>query len=451
MKKLKKIWNNILVQISMIGIMGAIYLVMRHGLPKKFRLNDVTINKWIKDIGHITQNLAKSKDDFPSILNKSKNIFDYFLSFKGKNNNFERNFRTYIEDTTEGVEIFEDLLFISIFNLIENEGTVEYSTMIDVNHMVYHYVFNYKEKEYRLYVAKSVSEGTQTNLFFSGFASPKGTTYYDLSNILFDRFNNRITISLRNDRVCVSALERIEPPLNYKFPEEIFNEMKDDIDSANIQNQQRSFVLFGSPGTGKTSYCIELSRRITGKVLKLDTSILRSVEYVSTTELKHLLEALECKFILIDDIDRIHFGEITTLLYLLEVLKTLKNRATLLCTANDLGKIDTAVLRPGRIDDIYEFLLPTKEVRKEFIAITLKDYLISDEELEKLSDAMDGWTHAYIQEFCFQYPIVKSTDKLVAKILKRKEYLVRGRSQWSSNNDEILNESLSSRPMDIED
>ena len=51
---------------------------------------------------------------------------------------------------------------------------------------------------------------------------------------------------------------------------------------------------------------------------------------------------------------------------------------------------------------------------------------------------MEGWTHAYMQEFCFQYPICGSVERLVMKIEKRRRYLERGRTHWSEDEEDAL-------------
>jgi SpoVK/Ycf46/Vps4 family AAA+-type ATPase len=153
---------------------------------------------------------------------------------------------------------------------------------------------------------------------------------------------------------------------NYILNEKIYNELLTEITRFKNKNIQRSYMLVGPAGTGKSTFCLELSKRISGKIVKLDSNTFNNLDDSMT---KNLIENLECDFIIVDDIDRISYAQNTArFLYMLEYMKEFKTKPTLLVTVNNILELDKAVLRPGRFDDIIEFNYPTKNERKDFIA-----------------------------------------------------------------------------------
>ena len=181
-------------------------------------------------------------------------------------------------------------------------------------------------------------------------------------------------------------------------------------------------MISGPTGTGKTTFCLELSKKITGKIVKLDSKVFTDL---STQDIRGIIEGLDCDFIIVDDIDRIMYGDLSGFFYMLESIKSYANAPTLLATVNNIRKLDQAVLRPGRFDDIIDFELPKKNERIVFITNLLEKHNIeiSNKDLELFADATADMSQAYLKEYCNQLRIELNIEKLITKINKRRKYL----------------------------
>jgi hypothetical protein len=106
---------------------------------------------------------------------------------------------------------------------------------------------------------------------------------------------------------------------------------------------RRSVLLHGQPGTGKSHIIRQVATRSGQMTLRLHA---RDIERASG--LPALIDLLEPGAVLIDDIDRLR--EPGSILEEIDEMRT--GASLLLVTANDLSKLDPALLRPGRFDDV---------------------------------------------------------------------------------------------------
>jgi transitional endoplasmic reticulum ATPase len=197
-------------------------------------------------------------------------------------------------------------------------------------------------------------------------------------------------------------------------------------------DKQRSYLLYGPPGSGKSSFAIEYVNSTDGRIVKIDSSFFSQTNFA---DIKTTLENFECSALILDDIDRIA-NSTQTFLYILELVKQLKHKPVFFATANDISKLDGAVLRPGRFDEIIEFKYPTEDQFIVFLTSLLGRYgmTLSDMDVKRLAQSLTGLTKAYAKEYCEQLKIGESVDDVVELIKERKELMKRARM----NNSEII-------------
>lgn len=154
------------------------------------------------------------------------------------------------------------------------------------------------------------------------------------------------------------------------------------------------FIAYGAPGTGKTGYVLGIAKRLNARLLMVDASALGQL---GITEVSFLLDALQPRFLLIDDFDAAPLDEARARLrFLFRYLHEAHRELTLAVTVNDPSKLDEALLRSERIDEAEEFVLPDAPERKEILAryITLHDGGIPDADLEALVSSTEGFSQA---------------------------------------------------------
>jgi hypothetical protein len=153
----------------------------------------------------------------------------------------------------------------------------------------------------------------------------------------------------------------------------------------------RTYLVLGLPGVGKSSLVRRFAEVTGGKLLKIDAG---SLESMQIQELNFLLEALQPEIVVVDDFDQTPFERIKAkLLFLLEALH---GKRTLFLTANSVEGINRALLRAGRLSEIVDVGMPDEEERRWMLSSMLKK---SYDEAALLADT-DGFSHADIVDLC---------------------------------------------------
>lgn len=167
----------------------------------------------------------------------------------------------------------------------------------------------------------------------------------------------------------------------------------------------RAYLCVGPAGSGKTSFETLFAKAFGGRALKIDAACL---PLINVKELGFLVETLRPRFIIVDDLDRAPIADVTArVLFMLERFKVDYKGTTLLLSVNDVTKVDSALLRCGRIDVPVMFSAPPRDEVEQMVRSLLvahavpaaratpdvMDLLVS----EAYSDAM---THAYIDDLC---------------------------------------------------
>jgi len=435
MRWYKKLWFKFVLEGVVTVLLWISYYIVRHVLPKKYRVNDSTLKKWMKDFSIVTTNLAANDDGVGDVLKKSQNVFDYFYDQRSRIQNTNHEFKIFIRDLMDEVDVHKNGTFTQmILPKLESFGDVKVIHEISALCFVVKMTFIVKDQPepVNFYMMQTSNERTEYSTYDATFACSKGFKYYGLANLLFEMYENRLYLSVKNDILSAEKLEQEFNQEDYLLPQETYDNLLNEITKFREQNIQRSYIIYGPPGTGKTSFCLELSKKISGKILKIDSKVFTEL---STNQTRTIIEGLECDFIIVDDIDRISIGDLAAFLYMLETLKAYKQRPTLLATVNNLSKLDSAILRPGRFDDIIEFNLPNKTGRAQFLKTMMARYDITHtkEELAQFVVETEGLSQAYLKEYCMQLRIEKDFHKLTSRIKRRKKYITQTRNHYGDD------------------
>ena len=165
----------------------------------------------------------------------------------------------------------------------------------------------------------------------------------------------------------------------------------------------RTYLYFGPAGTGKSSAAVLFARAIGGRALKLDAT---SLPTLSLKELGFLLDTLKPGCLIIDDLDRAPLAEVgARVLFLLERLKTHYPKMTIVLSVNDPTKLDSALLRCGRIDIPIAFDAPEHDemeqmVRAMMVSHKVPEWRATAAVVKRILDDAEGLTHAYLDDLC---------------------------------------------------
>lgn len=184
----------------------------------------------------------------------------------------------------------------------------------------------------------------------------------------------------------------------------------------------RAVMLFGPPGTGKTTFARAVASRLRWPFVELFPSRLSATSGGLAGGLSAAFAALgrmEHVLVFIDEVeeiasDRSRGADVGVVNELLKSIVTFRERdqRLLVCATNSISSLDPAFLRHGRFDYVLPIGPPDEDARRALWQRAVAD-AGSSVDVERLVRASDGLTPADIEHAC-QQAAAASFDRTLA-------------------------------------
>ena len=441
---LEKLWVKILLELLFTALLYIAYYVVKYLLPKKYRMNNNKIREYLDHFGVVADNLPDDDDGITNILAKSKNIVDWFQD-KSANEEPEIPETTMLTEFLTDEElmpmfeihknyVFAHMIFPMLKNKVKmtkkigitkNEEKLVLKHILDIEDQEVEIILLTDNNEFAMKIAKNSKHDYQET---EVFAITKGVSFADLAKVIFNELGNLVYIKKdenKNNGFVLSKIANDEEEF-YITPKDKIEYLSTEIIKTKQLGLQRSYLFNGEPGTGKTKFCTKLIQSFNAKAVKIDPGVL---QFLTGDAMKEFVQYMGADFIMFDDIDRVDNSSDSTFLFCLESLKFFPNKPTLLATSNNIYELSSAVLRPGRFEDVLQFDPPTLEEREEFFQEFLKkeSIRIKIKDLKQLAELTEGMTQAYLAEYALQVKMNQDNIPLVIKKIERRKKLIQDR------------------------
>lgn len=158
---------------------------------------------------------------------------------------------------------------------------------------------------------------------------------------------------------------------------------KKDLYEKNKLIHKRSYLLHGPAGTGKTSH---INMIVSEVIEKSNAIVISASQNCSITSLSDMVESIRkiekdrLVLIIFEDVDEFFYDDESELTNFLDG-STQSSNIIFVMTTNKIENFPPRMLRPSRIDEVYEILCPEKDDIKQY----LLDKGLSEEDSEKMS------------------------------------------------------------------
>ena len=386
-------------------------------------------NNCTYDINKIDTNLVL--DDV--IGNSVGNSLDTCMFFTKSNNIIKLEFEKYTKnDITEKNEFTYGLdKLYSNFNFKYNNVNFNIKSMNDINKNP---IPAPMREEHTILTAYEISfDNTNIEIF---------ETFLNASKLYFDKYiinnetdQNKLSIYMNSDEggyfefICDKRKRSLT---NIYLPKKLKNDMIADLTrflqpetKARYEqlgiNYKRIYLFEGVPGAGKTSFILALASRFNYNIAIINFGPkFKDSDLLKTLSNLHDLGPKDRKtFLILEDMDCI-FKErksndearnMVSFSGLLNALDGITTQENLICfiTTNYKQNLDSALIRPGRVDYILRFDYIVKEQVYEMFKIymsltdSIEDNILTDEFYKELNTLNIKITTSLVQQYLFKY------------------------------------------------
>lgn len=190
-----------------------------------------------------------------------------------------------------------------------------------------------------------------------GFFIPTGQqeqVYSVLNKLFWQAFpEGKIIVGLEGDTKELSIKLDLAHNQFVKFKK--CNEYAEYITKYQKASISRSILFYGVPGSGKTSLIKGIVYELKARCVRFNDLMLMTPAFVA-----EMIRVFDPDCIILEDIDHMESEEINDLLDKVEDFN--QQKKLILATANEVEKLDNALLRPGRFDETIEINKLDEEV-----------------------------------------------------------------------------------------
>ena len=383
-------------------------------IPKGVRLA-------LKLASDIVPKLPGRGDTLLQVVVKGLSIADSIESIyaPAKQNALEALIERYgLEETRneQFVSIFFDTNLYEQFQ-IKRFTLSEYMEIIQASHDSFGSIF---------FVEYTYSNGPEDSFYHT-----KGIDFPEILKGLWDSYEGRLHVTIGKGQYGCGT--ESEFATFSEIPNPMFGEMQGTLDRLIARHRRfrtdkvpRSYMFYGKPGTGKSSFVMAFCEKLGNRTLKMDA---QSFAHLHVRDVSFLLRNLQPDFLMIDDVDKADTSKaLPTLLDVLQRFKTEHPDVSVLMTANKTDDFDTGLLRPGRIDTWVPFEMPDESERRTILSHYLIENKVTLDEaaVTKCVEMTDGLSQDYIREVALALKYeetehVLTTILFMVELLKKSE------------------------------
>jgi SpoVK/Ycf46/Vps4 family AAA+-type ATPase len=200
----------------------------------------------------------------------------------------------------------------------------------------------------------------------------------------------------------LTVVDFVEDPQEESQQKKLMNR----IDRFYKKQQYIGVLLQGLPGTGKSFFARSLCTSILScsRVVHIPRNVL-------LREIDQYISWLQPDVMVIDDLDRdADHGD-----GFLEFLETVKRESeqkglVVIASVNNIKELDSALLRPGRFDEVYTMKMPAPSFRKALLEAFSKGRNWSDMQVEMLVNLSESMTPAEIHKLARTLIVLSDQD-----------------------------------------
>lgn len=362
------------------------------------------IRNYIKIASEILENLPKITDGPIGMGVKVGKIADVVLEHFFEKNNEPHEMLENMGLTSTTNKAFVNMLFGTH---LKNEFEIE-ARKVDV----WSDIYVVRSKNATLYFV-STNDGKNIS---SKFWHSKDMSFNTIVERVWSIFDGRVHVELKHGNFEFSRVFENTDPMFGIQAAQMFSDFQKQHHAYVADHVPRTYLLCGPPGVGKTAFAERLSQ-INNRTIRLAAATMTMVDFKT---ISFLIDNMMPDFLIIDDIDRNLDNDksLSTLFMIFEAFKRKHPDVTVILTVNDIHKLDAALLRPGRIDEIIDFECPDDRDRALIIAGYMEQFGIdASRNINDIVEASKGLSPAYLREIALQLKY-KSPDKIV-KIIKK--------------------------------